>query len=301
MCTAQEMFFLCRIFIFAFLISFNALAAPFDECEKILTDPEEKAQFISEVFDGVLKDTAFPTRIFLSLKEKKLKQAVLQECNAQGLCTQTDITKAVKQAIENRQPLNHLLQHKRAYLVTLTTWTGGVILASQLGGDYLSFLIGCAVAILGSPILEQASSKLRHFMFYPHGRTQGQMESAFGAQWVNTQGAFSINAQMSRNLHLEALQLIQQYLPPGLIVILRENPKLAEDLIATKLLELAKIFREHLEDVSYQNPQIARAIYLAIIQYLEDPEAWLEQILSKKIPGLDPEKEILTFWLKQKF
>ncbi|MBI3018531.1 MAG: hypothetical protein HYY61_01360 [Deltaproteobacteria bacterium] len=79
----------------------------------------------------------------------------------------------------------------------------------------------------------------------------------------------------------------------------KENPKLAEELIAAKLLELAKIFREHLEDVSYQNPQIARAIYLAIVQYLDPPEEWLQRVLSKKIPALEAEKEILTFWFRK--
>ncbi len=196
--------------------------------------------------------------------------------------------------------LKQLWNQKRGTVITLTTWSGGMFLASQLGGDYLSFLLGCAVAILGSPILEQVTSKMRHLVFYyPQGGIQGQMESLFGKQWVQTQGTFSLNAQMSRNLHIEALQLIQNYLPPQLIVLLQENPELAQNIISDKLIELSQIFGEHLEDLPYDNPQISRAVFNAIVQHLDDRQAWLQKLLQSENPSLKSNEKILTFWLLQ--
>jgi len=193
--------------------------------------------------------------------------------------------------------LKHFWDQKRGYVITLATWSGGMFLASQLGGDYLSFLMGCAVAVLGSPILEQVTSKFRHWAFFPHGRTQGQMESDFVRQWVQTQGTFSLNAQMSRNLHIEALQLIAHYLPPELIVLLQENPGLAQKLISDRLIELSQIFGEHLEDLPYDHPQISRAVFNAIVQHLEDRDLWLEKMLQTEKPPLAPNEKILSFWL----
>ena len=220
--------------------------------------------------------------------------------DAPGKVSQVSIQNPTGDSSSHGLHLKHFWDQKRGYIITLATWSGGMFLASQMGGDTLSFLLGCAVAILGSPILEQVTSKFRHIVFYyPQGRTQGQMESLFGKQWVQTQGTFSLNAQMSRNLHIEALQLIQNYLPPGLIVLLQENPELAQKLISDKLIELSQIFGEHLEDLPYDHPQISRAVFNAIVQHLEDRESWLQQMLQTEEPHLKPNEKILTFWLLQ--
>ena len=217
--------------------------------------------------------------------------------DAPGKVSQVSIQNPTGDSSSHGLHLKHFWDQKRGTVITLVTWSGGMFLATQLGGDYLSFLLGCAVAILGSPILEQVTSKFRHWAFFPHGRTQGQMESDFVRQWVQTQGTFSLNAQMSRNLHIEALQLIAHYLPPELIVLLQENPGLAQKLISDRLIELSQIFGEHLEDLPYDHPQISRAVFNAIVQHLEDRDLWLEKMLQTEKPPLAPNEKILSFWL----
>ncbi|OGQ18680.1 MAG: hypothetical protein A3B70_01090 [Deltaproteobacteria bacterium RIFCSPHIGHO2_02_FULL_40_11] len=176
---------------------------------------------------------------------------------------------------------------KKAYLITLVTWGAGMTLASQVSNQ-LSFLIGAAVMLLGSPILEPLTSKIRHIVFSAHQNKQGKIEPKLTKQWLQTQGSFSLNAQMSRNLHVEAIQTIQVHLTPELVVTLKKDPALGIQLIRDKLLSLSHTFQTYFEDIPEDDEEMASAIYEALIKHLDDP-----QIL---FPASE-QNPYLTFWL----
>jgi hypothetical protein len=186
-------------------------------------------------------------------------------------------------------------------------------LTAELPKDmaFLSHLVGqvstIGIFVLGAPIWEPISSAFRKYAF-GLGIEKTELKAsdqALEKLWHQTQGRYSLNAQMSRNIIQSFLLSAHQSFGAAREAMLDGREALAIDQIAETAVRLRHLFGE----IDPRDASIALAIQSSFTRHVKEPER-LEATVMKQIETSDPQAstpEVQTYyrillhvWLKSR-
>ncbi len=182
-------------------------------------------------------------------------------------------------------------------------------LTSELPKDmaFLSHLVGqvstIGIFVLGAPIWEPISSAFRKFAFGLGDARATASDPMLEGQWQRTQGRYSLNAQMSRNVIQSFLLAAQSNFNTAREAMWSGRQNLAIDQIAETAVRLRRLFAE----IDPRDPSIALAVQSSFTRHVELPAA-IEKDVMARIEQNDSQaksplaqeyyRSLLDAWLK---
>lgn len=184
-------------------------------------------------------------------------------------------------------------------------------LTAELPKDmaFLSHLVGqvstIGIFVLGAPIWEPISSAFRKYAF-GLGTTNPLTTSdpTLEKLWQRTQGQYSLNAQMSRNVIQSFLLAAQASFASAREAMNSGRESLAVDQLAEAAVRQRRLFSE----IDPQDPSVALAIHATFTRHVSEPRK-LEVPIMRQIEIGDPQaalspsvrdyyQQLLKAWLE---
>jgi hypothetical protein len=216
-------------------------------------------------------------------------------------------------AVEISHQVAAQIGRKSGYAKLIGAMVGSAALTTYLSAhldphfQFVSLFLGqvstLGVYVFGAPIWEPIVSKSRKVAFGVRTASVDQTDPRLEAIWFQTQGAYSINSQMSRNIVANFILGVQQNFYEAHRAFQSDNRNYAADQIAESAYRLKRLFKE----IPPDDPSVAAAIHVAFTNHIGIDRDFVA-LIWQNIRSIDRDAEsqesqwhyqqVLSVWLK---
>jgi hypothetical protein len=208
---------------------------------------------------------------------------------------EAEVAHVVATAVEQDLKIDGFMNHEtRGYSILVATMVASAVATTYLSSSlpphlqfvsqFLAQVSTLGVYVIGSPIWDPLRSQLRKLAFgiRKSDQANSEMGPAFEAMWRRTQEAYSVNAQMSRNLATQFLLLAKLNFYEAHRAMQSENPIYSADQVADAAYRMKTYFTE----IQPEDPSVASAVRTAFTNHVKVDAAFLA-LVETRIRALD--------------
>lgn len=219
--------------------------------------------------------------------EQTLNEQIAIHC--QSNCSPQRISRIVARTLQDFFEKHGISKAKaRGYAILTATMVGSAAITSALTSSlpqnlsFLSLVMAQAstlgIYVMGAPIWEPLSSRFRKWAFGIQQPTEPlNAEKPLERLWQDTQGLYSLNAQMSRNIINSFILTAQRNFNEARSAIISGDRDLAVDQIAEAAIRLHRLFAE----IPPEDPSVRLSIRTSFTRHIEKPEELRPAVLLR--------------------
>ncbi len=193
-----------------------------------------------------------------------------------------------------------------------TYLTSALPTSAKFLGVFIGQISTIGIYILGAPIWEQVSSRIRKYAFNvgeEPSRLRGIPDSNLEKIWLRTQSTYTQNAQYSRNLMNQFLFGLKQNFDQGLRGIGHHDGEVDRALLIDQVAEALMRARRLSADLPFDDTSIVLVVRMSLLEriaYQLELRKNLSQLLLERLREVDPDSsddhvmhfysEILRVW-----